>query len=424
MKLNYKRTIFIGFAFLSICSFWQMYDNIIPLILQNTFGLKETVVGFVMSIDNILAVFLLPLIGGISDRVDTRLGKRTPFIIVGTIVSVVFMLLLPFADSAEIFWLFVLALGVTLFSMAMYRTPAVALMPDLTPRPLRSKGNAIINLMGALGAIYTLILIKTIVDPGDRPNYFPLFIGIAGIMIIAVIILIFTIHEKSLAKTIAEEYPEEAKEDAKIEEEGLSPDVKKSLMFILISISLWFMAYNAVTTAFSRYATKVWGLGGGAYAGCLMVATVAAVLSYIPIGFISEKLGRKKTIMGGVVIMIICYLSASFFSNFNFVINVFFAFIGFSWAAINVNSLPMVVEMSKGSDIGKYTGLYYTFSMSAQIVTPILSGFLLQHVSYKTLFPYAVFFMLLAFISMIQVKHGDSKPTKKKSVIEHFDVDD
>lgn len=377
-----------------------------------------------MSIDNVLAVFLLPLIGGFSDRVDGKLGKRTPFIIGGTIVAVSAMLLLPFADRTDNFILFVVALGVTLFSMAMYRTPAVALMPDLTPKPLRSKGNAVINLMGAVGGIYTLLLIKVLVTNGDRPNYYPLFIGIAVIMILAIIILISTIHEKPLAEKIKEEYPEEAKENDRLEKVGLSPAVKRSLIFILLSISLWFMAYNAVTTAFSRYATKVWHLEGGAYASSLMVATLAAIVSYLPIGVLSSKIGRKKTILGGIIVMTICYAAAFFFKDYNIMINVFFAFIGVAWAAINVNSLPMVVEMSKGSDIGKYTGLYYTFSMSAQIVTPILSGFLLQHISYSTLFPYAVLFMILAFITMTQVKHGDSKPIKKNSLLEHYDVDD
>ena len=157
MKLNYKRTFLVGLAFLSICAFWQMYDNIVPLILQGTFHLNETLTGAIMAADNVLAVFLLPLLGSLSDKADTRWGKRTPFIVVGTVLAVVLMMLLPHADKTGNFVLFVISLFFLLIAMGLYRSPAVALMPDLTPKPLRSQANAIINLMGAVGGIYTLI---------------------------------------------------------------------------------------------------------------------------------------------------------------------------------------------------------------------------------------------------------------------------
>lgn len=165
-KLNYKRTFFVGLAFLSICAFWQMYDNIIPLMLQNTFGLGETVTGTLMAMDNVLALFLLPLFGTLSDRIETPLGKRTPFILVGTVLAICFMLLLPVADRTQNLVLFVGALFATLVSMGLYRSPAVALMPDLTPNSLRSRANAVINLMGAVGGVYALIMIKVLVGGG------------------------------------------------------------------------------------------------------------------------------------------------------------------------------------------------------------------------------------------------------------------
>ncbi len=428
MKLNYKRTFLVGLAFLSISSFWQMYDNIIPLILQNTFHLNESLIGAIMAIDNVLAVFLLPIIGTLSDKVDTPLGKRTPFIIGGTAAAVCFMMMLPFADQNKILPLFVVALGLTLISMAMYRSPAVALMPDLTPKPLRSSANAVINLMGAVGGVYTLALISLLVKKEQNPSYFPVFLGVAAIMILAVVLLVFTIKEKPLAAQIAAEYPDEEEEagDSKetVSTGELPKEVKRSLRFILASIFLWFTAYNAVTTAFSRYAVTVWKMEGGGYANCLMIATVAAIISYIPIGSLSSKFGRKKMIMGGLFLMLISYAAAFFYTSYNSTIVIFFALIGMGWASVGVNSLPMVVEMSKGSDIGKYTGLYYTFSMTAQIFTPVISGLLLQYVSYKTLFPYSVFFVLCALFTMSQVKHGDSKPVQKKSMLENFDVED
>ena len=251
MKLNYKRTFFIGLAFLSICAFWQMYDSIVPLILEETFGLKETVVGAIMSIDNILAVFLLPILGTLSDKVDTRLGKRTPFILFGTIAAVALMMVLPFADTTKNLVLFVVALGLTLLAMATYRSPAVALMPDLTPKPLRSSANAVINLMGAIGGVYALILIKTLVPKVKNPNYLPVFIGIAAMMIVAVILLMITTNEKKVAAQVAAEYPEEAEKEVEVSNQKMPKPVKKSLVLILISIFLWFTAYNAVTTAFS-----------------------------------------------------------------------------------------------------------------------------------------------------------------------------
>ena len=205
---------------------------------------------------------------------------------------------------------------------------------------------------------------------------------------------------------------------------GMPKDVKRSMYFMLASIFLWFTAYNAVTTAFSRYTKVVWKMEGGSFANCLMVATVAAIFSYIPIGSISAKIGRKKTIMGGVLLMAACYGAAIFAREYHPIVNLAFALIGVAWAAINVNSYPMIVAMSSGSDVGKFTGTYYTFSMAAQILTPVLSGFLLEKVSYNTLFPYALFFSLMAFLTMTQVRHGDVKPQKKESVLENFDVDD
>ena len=474
-KLNYKRTFLIGLAFLSICSFWQMYDNIIPLILQNTYHLGETMTGAVMALDNVLAIFLLPVFGTLSDKVHTRLGRRMPFIVAGTILAVIFMMLLPMIDNAEkARWstgesfsnqvIFLAVLFFTLVSMGLYRSPAVALMPDVTPNHLRSRANAVINLMGAVGGVYALIMIKVLVGKGETPDYLPLFASIAAVMAIAVGILVITIRENKLreevekaeaagvskaeeqamaegveaageieavadnGKTEALEKAGKATEniaDAKNDNsKGMPKDVKRSMYFMLASIFLWFTAYNAVTTAFSRYTKVVWKMEGGSFANCLMVATVAAILSYIPIGNISAKVGRKKTIMGGVLLMAACYGGAIFAREYHPIVNVAFALIGVAWAAINVNSYPMIVAMSSGSDVGKFTGTYYTFSMAAQILTPVLSGFLLENVSYNTLFPYALFFSLMAFLTMTQVRHGDVKPQKKESILENFDVDD
>lgn len=422
MKLNYKRTILIGLAFMSISAFWQMYDNEISKILQYTFGIGETVVGVIMSLDNILALFLLPIFGSLSDKVNTKHGKRMPFIIVGTILAIIFLMILPFAQSTLNLPLFIGALLLLLISMGTYRSPAVALMPDLTPKPLRSKANAVINLMGAVGGVFTLLMINLFVKEGA--SYYPLMIAVAAFMAICVIILFLTIKENKLR---AEMEPEEVVEEVPATDskkgQKLPKDVMQSLVFLLASVAFWFIAYNAVTTAFSRYAKEVWGLDSG-YTNCLLIATVAAIISYIPIGAIASKIGRKKTIMIGIVLLGLCFFAAGLFDQYSNAMIIFFCIIGFAWAAIGVNSYPMVVEMANAGDVGKYTGLYYTFSMSAQVVTPILSGWLLEHVSYRTLFPYAVIFCVLALITMSQVRHGDSKPMQKKDVLENFDIDD
>lgn len=430
MKLNTKRTILVGLAFLSISAFWQLYDSIVPLILKNTFHISDTLSGGIMAADNMLAIFLLPLFGSLSDRTHTRLGKRTPFILCGTAVAVLSMLLLPVADHIVSLPLFVAALGITLLAMGSYRSPAVSLMPDVTPKPLRSGANAIINLMGAVGGVISLLLISFLVPKTGKPDYFPLFFIVALIMVCAVLLLVWRIRENPLRQEREREEEKHASsspqetQTASAQAAPMPADVKRSLVLILLSVSFWFMGYNAVTTAFSKYAQIYWGIQGGGFANCLLVATAAAILSYIPVGALASRIGRKKTILGGVVLLASMFALGAAVKEYHLWINGLFALVGVAWAAINVNSYPMVVEMSRGSDIGRFTGFYYTFSMAAQIVTPILSGFLLEHVGYHTLFPYAALFVSAAFFTMLFVKHGDSRPEPKKSRLEAFDVED
>lgn len=422
MKLDSKRTIFVGFAFMAICAFWQVYDGIVPLILKNTFGVNDAVSGVIMALDNILALVLLPLFGSLSDRTSTRIGRRMPYIIGGTAAACVFTLILPAANQIRSLALFVAALGLVLISMSTWRSPAVALMPDVTPKPLRSKGNAIINLMGTVGGILALVAIGVLVPKGDDPSYWPVFIFTSVFMLACLLVLLRTTDEPRLAEKMREESKALGVDGGETADTGhgeMPPAVKKSFAFILASIFLWFMGYNAVTTAFSKYANVYWGLEGGAYAYTLIVAQAAAVVSYIPVGIIATKIGRRKTIMGGVVLLAIAFASAAFFKSFTTLMFFFFALAGVGWAGINVNSYPMVVEMSRGADVGKYTGYYYTVSMAAQIVTPILSGAVLEYghlllgsadpnAGYVLLFPYGTLFVALSFVTMLFVRHGDS----------------
>ena len=442
MKLDNKRTILTGFAFLSICAFWQMYNSIVPLILTNTFHLNETYSGAIMAADNVLALFLLPLFGAISDK--TSIGKRMPFILFGTGIAIILMNLLPLIDNSyaaapSTFKTvsFVIVLGLLLVAMGTYRSPAVALMPDITPKPLRSKGNAIINLMGALGGVIYLG-VAAVMYPNSKVeglahvNYQPLFMVVSAIMFVAIAILFLTIKEPKLVaeqQELEKQHPEwNLAEDDGSGNETLPKPVKKSLIFLLSSICLWFIGYNAVETWFTTYVSQVMGQALGGASTCLLIATGGAVISYIPIGIIASKVGRKRTIMAGIILLASCFALGYFlttaYSEINVIMFIVFALVGLAWAAINVNSLPMVVEMCRGSDIGKFTGYYYTFSMVAQVVTPIVAGSLMRHISYTVLFPYAALFVALSFVTMIFVKHGDNKPEAKRGLDAFEDLDD
>lgn len=571
MKLNYKRTLLVGFAFFLICAFWQAYDAIVPLMLTNKFGLSQGASGIIMSLDNILALFMLPLFGALSDKSKSRFGKRTPFILIGTICAIVCFVSLTFVDQAQLnkvktdkqaLWnyantmavenkendsvidasaetsivlrdyaarlfyntdydsltadkqaelvqkyanlgydsvytydketktyavydskadvpdglrskntyvalvssaenlfahnvtatspwtlvLFIVLLLMTLISMAVFRSPAVALMPDVTVKPLRSKANAIINLMGTAGGILVLLL-GMVFGTGKVQNqmmpYTWYVAAVCGIMAVALAVFILTVREPAwnaeMLETQAkldEDNPEERDEtvvevadqenlnevadvpQSKSVSNKLSKDKLTSLILILASVALWFIGYNAITSKYSVYAVNELNKD---YNTTLLIAQAAAVVAYIPVGMIASKLGRKRTILIGVALLTAAFFGAIFVtaSSPTWLLIVLFALAGIAWATINVNSFPMVVELAKGSTIGKYTGYYYTASMAAQIVTPILSGYLMQAFgTMRILFPYGTIFVALSFVTMLFVKHGDSKPDKPKDKME------
>ena len=514
MKLNYKRTILVGFAFFLISAFWQAYDATIPVILTNKFGMSQTWSGVIMALDNILAVFMLPLFGALSDKCAAKSGRRTPFVRIGTIVAAVALIGLAFIDNAQLknidavskiddpaalsviydsqadetlmtpegeqfvlkdvytkeeftairsdyideetgespytnyvaparqayaaektsqnpvpLVLFIAVLFVILVAMATFRSPAVALMPDVTLKPLRSKGNAIINLMGTAGGILILVLgivFATSSVKNQLMNYYVYYGIVAGIMLGALAVFLATVREKQWANEMQDEsvrlgIEEEVEDNG--EKRGLSSGEKRSLIFILASIALWYMGYNAVTSKYSVYAGNILNMD---YNTTLLLAQAAAIVAYLPAGIVASKIGRKKTILAGVVMLTTAFGAASFLRAGSSVMlmNVLFALAGIGWATINVNSFPMVVELCSGGDVGKYTGFYYTASMSAQIITPMLSGFLmdLDGIGMTALFPYAAVFAGLAFVTMCLVKHGDAKPEANKS-LEALDVD-
>lgn len=476
-KLNTKRVILVGFAFFLITAFWQAYDAIVPLMLTNRFGLPQSASGAIMALDNVFALFMLPLFGSLSDKSNSRYGKRTPFIFIGTICAIVSFIALSLIDNLQLARIsdeiramypvgvedvnaknemlkavakktlditldnplplifFILALLVVLISMATFRSPAVALMPDVTVKPLRSKANAIINLMGTAGGIFVLVLGMVFNTSGAENVYMKYtgyIIAVCALMAIGLAIFIFTVKEKKWnAEMLAEQEILDAnasKEETVSEsEERLPKDKLVSLLLILASVALWFTGYNAVTTKYSLYATNILEQN---FNLTLIIAQAAAIVSYIPVGVVASKFGRKKTILAGVLMLAAAFGGAIFITSATppFVMYLLFALAGIAWATINVNSFPMVVELAKGSNIGKYTGFYYTASMAAQVITPILSGVLMDIINMRVLFPYATIFVLLSFVTMLFVKHGNAQDLGGKSakelISDNFSNDD
>ncbi|MBE6536935.1 MAG: SLC45 family MFS transporter [Ruminococcaceae bacterium] len=455
MKLNYKRTILVGFAFFLISAFWQAYDAIVPLILTNHFGLPQVASGAVMSIDNVLAVFMLPIFGAISDKVNTKYGKRTPFIVIGTVVATLAFVCLTFIDNYQLAKItnagipalesafaddvaaeelaklaleitlenplplvgFIATLLVVLVAMATFRSPAVALMPDVTVKPLRSKGNAIINLMGTAGGIIVLVLGMVFATSKNHyMQYTGYVVAVVSVMLVGLVVFILTVKEREWADDMARDTVKFGIEEVEAadyddgEKKRLSKPEFISLMLILASVALWYIGYNSITSKYSVYASNILGFD---YNFTLIVAQAAAIVAYIPVGIVASKLGRRKTILAGIIMLASAFLLGNFITSKSPAVLMYpiFALAGIGWATINVNSFPMVVELARGGEVGKYTGYYYTASMAAQIVAPIFSGALYDLFGMRAMFfAFGTFFVAMSFITMFFVKHGDSKP--------------
>ncbi len=431
----------VGLAFFTINAVWQLYNTEVPIMLDkmivevvtDLFGEdfllkfpKTTIINSIMTIDNLLALVLLPLFGVVSDRTHTRIGKRMPYILVGVAAAAVFLIFMPILYNVGSFVGFFIMLGGLLLAMSVYRSPAVALMPDVTPKPLRSRANAIINLMGAAGSIIILLattVIGSVAEArGDGSFYTAMFLFTAISIVVAIVIMFFTVDENKLVSLMP---PEVETDDERVNRENVGKNIhssaKTSLIFLLLAVAMWYMAYGCIETNFSRYAVDILKMNDAVKAIPMLVATVSALVCFAPLGILSSKLGRKKTIFIGLGVLLVAALLSAIVKNI-IVLYVLFALIGVSWAAINVNSYPMVVEMAKDSDIGKYTGYYYTFQMAAQIATPLLSGVFIDifnnlsgdplanpNVGMNVMFPYAAVFLVFAIVAMAFVKHGDIK---------------
>ena len=628
LKLDYPQTFKVGFAFAIIMLFWTAYDFVVPLLLEHAYGLSNAMRGFIMGLDNLLSLFMLPLFGKISDKANGKLvkkwGRRTPFIVIGTIASVVLMVFVPIAtmkqqekgmakkaeieaqrndddfmngllggwyddavagktgsanycdldylkqnkidgkaidrdafisirfdsklkaksgflglggttytyDGVEIetkkeggkvvlvgnapngksyqsikenndhynkyvaagmnnyisdeihenitktsegkssLAIYMVILLLVLIAMATFRSPAVALMPDVTPKPLRSQANAIINLCGgAGGAIAFIIYTVALMFPLTVNTYTIIFASVAaGMLLLLGGFLAFVKEKKLVAKCqeICKEYGiddfDEGEEDAKAtfaeeliaegegnEEEAKELEAKrvrkqhkspkvwwnektdeekgklKSFWLILASIFMWFMGYNAISSNLSVYTTKTLNLSAGVASIISGVSMGISAIAFIPVGALAAKIGRRKSIMLGFALAVVSFFLIFFFVHAGekaivpaVLFALFYLIAGFGLIIANVNTFPMVTELSTAETVGQYTGYYYTATMSAQAITPFIAGLIMDNSKNEMLFLYSAICIIIAIVLMMFVKHGDSKPIPKKNKLEQY----
>lgn len=414
-SLDMRRTLLVTLPFAGALAFWQAYDGIIPLILRDTFHLGDTLAGAVMALDNVCALFLLPFFGSISDRCHSRLGRRTPFILVGSLLAALLIPLLAVADQMRSLPFFFTVLCLVLVVLSSYRSPCVALMPDVTPRPIRAKADAFNSLMAAASGVVILISISLAVPDVEHPNYMPVFLIISAIIILCTVLFavffrekkaVEKMHTESLAMGISEADMDASDEGGK--EKETDAVVRRSLLGILLCVFFYFMASNAVTSAFSKYASQVWGAGGGSFANFQLIATMVTLISYMPMANISCRIGRKLTTYIGIGLM--CFGGFCIFMTpgYSPLIYVFVSISGVGMGTVATTIYPMIMEVASEKTTGRYTGYYYTASMSAQIITPILSGAVMEFIGYRYLYLYAIVCALLAALPLVMVQKGNT----------------
>jgi len=413
MKFNFGKTFLLGLGFFGVSVIWSVYNAFVPVFLADRFLMAAGFIGFFMTLDNIAALLIQPAVGAWSDRLRTPIGRRMPFILVGAPLAAIAFIMLPIATSLFVFFL---AATLLLLSMAIWRTPVVALMPDITPSKYRSQANGIINFMGGVGAIIAFLGGAALYDL--NPNY-PFWLGAGLVAVSAILVFVFI---KEPEEMIASEKDAPSLADSI---RLILHDKDKSTVRILLAIFFWFIAYNGIEAFFTLYAKNHLGLTESDGARLLGQLSTLFVLFSLPAGYIGAALGRRKTIMTGIIVMAIC-IALMFFLPVNTltnllttlpvlgqvpVIGVILMIAGVSWASINVNSLPMVVDMTEPERVGTYTGLYYLFSTLAAILGPIVYGFIIQLSggAYSLLMLISPMFMAMALISIAGVTAGEAQ---------------
>ena len=551
MKLNYWKTLKVGLAFAIIMVFWTAYDYVVPLLLEHAYGLPNSIRGLVMGLDNLLSLFLLPIFGRISDKTHTKWGRRTPFIVIGTLVSAVLMIFVPISANSQLkdgealraeitatdspdysytdaagktynaeqiytmlfetgydnadycdhdflkqggindledyleialnpldadgetseaysryvetginsyasdqvyekltknnttsLIIYMIILFFVLIAMATFRSPAVALMPDVTPKPLRSQANAMINLAGGAGGAVAF-LIYTITLLINPTGFIAIFVAVAASMVIILALFLWLVKEPKMVReceALCAEYGiSNDDDDAPEQKEGEAADAEElkiyrrsrfaSFLLILASIFMWFMGYNAISSNLSIYLTKTLNLSSGLGGVISGISMGISAVAFIPVGMLAVKIGRRKSIMLGFAFATLSFILIFFFASSPsaaavYLYTVFYLIAGFGLIIANVNTFPMVVELASSGDTGKYTGFYYAATMSAQAITPFIAGLIMDQWGSKYLFLYSTVCVAIAILLMVFVKHGDSKAPPKQSKLEMLSAGD
>lgn len=470
LKLNYKNTFLMGLAFFVILMLWQLYNHYCPLFLselleKQTGKSNELLVGCIMAVDNLFAIFLLPIFGTLSDKTNTKWGKRMPYILLGMLCSaIVFPLIAVLYYIGSLVGV-ILVMLLILVIMNIYRNPAVALMPDLTPKPLRSKANGIINLVGYIGAVCGAVLTMFLKIENGKEKAIIAFVIASVLMIVAMITLYFTIKERKIAESVKEDLELGEKLSSSMEkiedDKPLSKADKKNAIILLLSVLFWFISFNAVETFNSLFFYNQFGNSGIA-STITIVLTFSSIFTFLLSLNLPSKIGRKNTVVIGLgciilgFILILTFLAANniftkevhelygitnkeIYKDFGFeniqeyisenklslpfnLIPLYLCYVlcGIGWALINANSYPMMVEISSSKNIGKFTGYYYTFSMLAQTITPMAVGAWMYSSpsSTKVLYIYSAITMVIAAIIFVFFKENRKNVKQNLSGIE------
>lgn len=431
-KLDYRKTFLIGFGFFGTSVMWKLYNDYVPIFLQAGnpafetatkaagFGLGAALTGFVMTLDNIAGLFLLPLIGVWSDRVWTRIGRRKPFIITLAPIAIAAFLTIPLVvkaippalsgQSAELggsMALFMIAIGIFLLAMAGFRTPVISLMPDLTPSKLRSQANGVINLMGGLGGVMITLIGAWLYGIDISMPFI-----VAGVLMAAAVIMLMIFVQEQRELTDGPEVREEEQRINALRSLGRVPaEIRPSLLFMLASIFLWFVGYNAIETFFTSYGVQVLGIKENQASLLSSISYITFILFSVPSGYIAARIGRRKTITTGLLVFAGLLLVGYFVPSI-FVIGAALALGGCAWALVNINSLPMVVDTARGNaSIGTFTGFYYLASQLAAIAGPVLNGVVIEKSgNYGLVLLMPVIFFILAAGTMQRVTRGEARP--------------
>ena len=400
MKLNYRKTFILGFGFLAISLCAALYDSYVPIFLESFIG-KKWLIGFLMTLDNYVGLILQPAVGALSDRTNTRFGKRMPFILICMPLAAIFICIVP-----NYWGLASLIVIIVLYNliMASFRSPTVALMPDITPPPLRSKANGVINLMGGVGAGIAFLVGSRLYKVNTA---YPFYMA-ALLLLISVVILFFNIKEKRDSLSVADPDAHDGGDDGNTKFGSirrLFKDKKslRNVLMLLLAIFFWFAAFNAVSSFFTLYGKNFLGVNEASAAGRMTYFSLSMIVFAIPAGYLGTWIGKKKTIIIGIILILAVFLAVFFTNNID-VIGYLFIAGGAGWAMININSYPLVVSMTKQENIGTYTGLYYLFSSLAAIASPPLVGLLIDTLGYGILFKYSVAGFILALVFILLVR--------------------